>query len=77
MMLAVLGRNHASSPAQTGELGHTIVPILKMWQFTAALLIPVIAYFERDSTVGTLYKSLEILADLSCFSNFVKCSLII
>ena len=49
MMLAALGWNYASSPSQTGELGHTIVPILhvKMWQFTAALLIPVIAYFIK------------------------------
>ena len=30
-MLAVLGVNHASSPAQTGELGLTTVPTLKMW----------------------------------------------
>ena len=33
MMLTVLGVNHASSPAQTGELGLTTVSIRKMWQF--------------------------------------------
>ena len=31
MMLAVLGVNHAFSLAQTGELGLTTVPTLKMW----------------------------------------------
>ena len=30
MMSAVLGVNHASSPAHTGDLGPTTVPILKM-----------------------------------------------
>jgi len=38
MMLAVLGENHNSPPAQTGELGHTIVPILRMWQFTVLVI---------------------------------------
>jgi len=39
MMLAVLGVNHAFSPAQTGELGLTTVPTLKMWQFIVLVLV--------------------------------------
>ena len=39
MMLAVLGVNHAFSPAQTGELGFTTVPTLKMWQFIVLVLV--------------------------------------
>ena len=35
IMLFVLVMNHASSPAQTGELEYITVTILKMWQFTA------------------------------------------
>ena len=56
MTLAVLGGNHAFSPAHTGELGPTTVPILKTSQFsvlvlgllvlTAALLIPVSGDWE-------------------------------
>ena len=39
MMLAVLGRNLASSPAHTMELvGTMLVAILLMWEFTAALV---------------------------------------
>ena len=34
MMLIVLVLNHVSPPAQTEELDHTIVAILKMWRFT-------------------------------------------
>ena len=40
MMLAVLGVKHASSPAQTEELGLTTVAILKMWQFSVLVLDP-------------------------------------
>jgi len=40
MMLAVMGVNHAFSPAQTEELGLTTVPILKMWLFTVLVLVP-------------------------------------
>jgi len=40
MMLAVMGVNHAFSPAQTEELGLTTVPILKMWPFTVLVLVP-------------------------------------
>jgi len=39
MMLAVLGVNHAFSPAQTGELGLTTVPIMRMWQFIVLVLV--------------------------------------
>jgi len=38
-MLAVLGVNHAFSPAQTGELGLTTVPIMRMWQFIVLVLV--------------------------------------
>jgi len=38
MMLGVMGQNHASSTAQTGELGHTIVFILRMWRFSAQVI---------------------------------------
>ena len=41
-MLAVLGVNHASSPAQTGESGLTTVSILKMWQFIVLVLVPLV-----------------------------------
>ena len=47
MMLAVLGLNHVCSPAQTGELGLTTVPILKMWQF------PVLAFVSLALTAAT------------------------
>ena len=39
MMLAVLGVNHAFSLAQTGELGLTTVPIMRMWLFTVLVLV--------------------------------------
>jgi len=42
MMLAVLGVNHASSPAQTEELGLTTVATLKMWPFIALVLVPLV-----------------------------------
>ena len=42
MMLAVMGVNHAFSPAQTGELGLTTVPILKMWPFTVLVLVSLV-----------------------------------
>jgi len=42
MMLAVLGLNHAFSPAQTEELGLTTVTILQMWQFSVLVLTLVV-----------------------------------
>ena len=42
MMLAVLGVNHVFSPAQTGGLGLTTVPILKMWPFTVLVLVSLV-----------------------------------
>ena len=42
MMLAVLGVNHAFSPAQTGELGLTTVAILKMWQFSVLVFVSLV-----------------------------------
>ena len=36
MMSVVLVLNHVSPPAQTEELDHTTVAILRMWQYTAA-----------------------------------------
>ena len=42
MMLAVLGVNHAFSPAQTEELGLTTVAILKMWPFTVLVLVSLV-----------------------------------
>ena len=37
MMSVVLVMNHVSPTAQTGELDHTTVAILRMWQFIAQL----------------------------------------
>jgi len=42
MMLAVLGMNHAFSPAQTGELGLTTVSTLRMWQFFVLVFVPLV-----------------------------------
>ena len=39
MMLAVLGMNHAFSPATTGELDLTTVSILKMLQFHVLVIV--------------------------------------
>ena len=39
-MSVVLVLNHVSSPAQTEELDHTTVVILRMWPYTA-VLVPV------------------------------------
>ena len=41
-MLAVLGVNHAFSPAQTEELVYMIVAILKMWPFCVLVLFPLV-----------------------------------
>ena len=40
--MAVLGVNHAFSPAQTEELGLTTVAILKMWPFTVLVLVSLV-----------------------------------
>ena len=42
MTLAVLGVNHAFSPATTEELVYTTVAILKMWQFSVLVLVPLV-----------------------------------
>ena len=39
MMLTVLGVNHVFCPAQTGELGLTTVPIMRMWLFPVLVLV--------------------------------------
>jgi len=38
MMSTVRALNHVSLPVQTGELGHTTVVILRMWQFIVQVL---------------------------------------
>ena len=41
-MMSVLGLSQAFSPAQTGELGLTTVPILKTWPFTVLVLVTLV-----------------------------------
>ena len=42
MMSVVLVWNHVSPPAQTAELDHTTVSILKMWPYTAVVFVSLV-----------------------------------
>ena len=47
MMSVVLVLNHVSPSAQTEELDHTTVAILKMWPYTAVVVVALVSSLHQ------------------------------